>query len=79
MSKAQIKADKFLQHNNLFEKAWHKFDKSKSQTGMIDMMESHKLMKLIIPHAEAQTSDLENEIAKTISAVDASDIGGLGL
>ena len=47
---------------------------------MIDMMESHKLIKLVIPHADAQQSDLENEIAKTINAVDASDLGaGLGI
>ena len=48
-------ADKFIDSGKKFEKAWRKFDNSKQQTGMLDLMEAHSFIKNIIPKAEAHT------------------------
>ena len=34
-------ADKFIDTGKKFEKAWRKFDNSKQQLGMLDLMEAH--------------------------------------
>ena len=59
-------ADKFMDSGKKFEKAWHKFDNSKQQIGMLDLMEAHAFIKNVIPHAEAHsaTDELEEKAAE---------------
>lgn len=45
-------ADKFLDSGKKFDKAWRKFDQTKQQMGMIDLMEAHTFIKNIVPKVE---------------------------
>ena len=55
-------ADKFIDTGKKFEKAWRKFDNSKQQLGMLDLMEAHQFIKNIIPHADASTHSATDEL-----------------
>ena len=65
--------DKFI--GSKFERAWKKFDQTKTQSGMIDMVEAHNFLKEIIPQADpqavsqAQTEDIMNELDKSGSLI----------
>lgn len=63
-------SESFLDEGKKFEKAWKKFDTSKTQTGMIDLMEAHTFIKSIIPKAEmhAESSSPEQKAAEDLIA-----------
>jgi hypothetical protein len=44
--------DDYLDKTKKFEKAWHKYDQSKIQSGSIDMMDSHKFIYDVIAKSE---------------------------
>ena len=44
--------DDYLDKSQKFEKAWHKYDQSKIQSGSIDMMDSHKFIYDVIAKSE---------------------------
>jgi hypothetical protein len=45
-------SDDYLDKTKKFEKAWHKYDQSKIQSGSIDMMDSHKFIYEVIAKSE---------------------------
>ena len=53
-------AETYINQNKRFEKAWRKFDSSKSQTGMLDMMDAHSFIRKIIPKAD-KIDNYEND------------------
>lgn len=70
---ALAQSESFLDKSNRFENAWKKFDTTKQQTGMIDLMEAHTFIKSIIPkveqHAEVASAEqkaVEDVIAQTL-------------
>lgn len=67
---ALVQSDSFLDEGKKFEQAWKKFDGSKAQTGMIDLMEAHSFIKTIIPKAEQHTeaSSPEQKAAEDLIA-----------
>ena len=67
---ALVQSDQFLDEGKKFEQAWRKFDSSKQQTGMIDLMEAHTFIKSIIPKAElhVDTSNAEQKAAEDLIA-----------
>ena len=66
--KRDKETENFLNKNNLFEKTWKKFDTTGKQSGSIDMMESHDLIKKIIPQADNVQSKLEDSIDKALDS-----------
>ena len=56
---------------NRFEKAWKKYDESKTGSGMIDIMDTHNFVRDIIPSADkslAQTVD-NKDIDKVLDGI----------
>lgn len=66
--KALAQSDKYLDEGKRFEHAWRKFDSSKQQTGMIDLMEAHTFIKAIVPKAEIhiETSTPDQKAAEDL-------------
>ena len=68
---ALVQADSFLDEGKKFEQAWRKFDTTKAQTGMIDLMEAHTFIKSIIPKADLhmfESSSPEQKAAEDLIA-----------
>ena len=65
--KATEEAEKYLATGKKFNKAWVKFDKTKQQSGMIDMTEAHEFINKVIKKDEiSANSTMENQIIKDL-------------